>query len=201
MMDECEVVRWLLAKRPAEWSDDERRRVTEHLASCVDCAALARDCAEQDRRLGALPPIALTGPQRQGLFARLEREKSRHTVRSRLSTVLGVVTAFAILAAIVLVASLLLRAGGPGTSPGAGPSPSPTAQLPTPPVETPYPELPIPPWQRDYPLPTLPPKTPEAGLTVSVASGPIPAAAPPFPAPWSSPPVTPGAGASISLWP
>ena len=36
-MSACEQVRMLLALRPEDWGEDERRQVESHLAACAAC--------------------------------------------------------------------------------------------------------------------------------------------------------------------
>lgn len=88
-MRECQAIRDVLALRPVDWSADEGRRVENHLATCADCAALARVYAEQDRLIRSAPPVRLTPQQRDQLLSRTQRERRRHQMRTTLSTVVA----------------------------------------------------------------------------------------------------------------
>jgi hypothetical protein len=132
-MNECKVVRDLLALRPDEWDADERRQVQAHLDTCPDCAALARAYAEQDRLIQATPRVRLTPSQRGQLLSHTQRERKRHEMRTKLSTILSTVTAVAALIALTLGLYVLLRESDQLT----GDAPSPTDEppiIPEPPI-------------------------------------------------------------------
>ncbi|MBU1879667.1 MAG: hypothetical protein KJ734_12015, partial [Chloroflexi bacterium] len=109
MTNECKTVRGLLALRPDEWSDPERRLVQGHLGTCPDCAALARAYAEQDRLIRATPRLVLTPAQRAQLFSRIQGTTVRRHVYTRLSTVAGTTLAAVALVALALGLLTLLQ--------------------------------------------------------------------------------------------
>jgi hypothetical protein len=131
----CASVRELLALRPADWNEDERRRAEEHLSACAECAGLSRAYAAQDQALQALPTAGLDEPARQQFFARLEREKGRAGGRQQPSWVLGAVLGAIALVVISLAISFLIVQGDwtqstqknpPTTGPTQATMPSPT---------------------------------------------------------------------------
>ena len=108
---ECTSVRQLLALRPADWDENERRRAEEHLAACTQCAELSRAYMAQDRALQTLPAAGLGESARQKLFSRLEREKQPRMVRPRLVWALGAILGVVILVAVALAVNFLVRQG------------------------------------------------------------------------------------------
>ncbi len=118
-MSECKRVRELLALRPAEWSADERLRVETHLATCADCADLARVYAGQERVIQSAPRARLTNAQRDHFFARIRRETRRRTLQNRISTALGAAAAGGALIALAL--GLYTMLSGSQTPTGSAP--------------------------------------------------------------------------------
>jgi len=101
---ECAFIQQLLALRPADWGEEERRRAATHLVTCAECGRLAHLYAVQDRALQALPTAGLDPAARQRLLARLAPERRSGASRPQTTWVLGTVA----LVVAVLVASLLL---------------------------------------------------------------------------------------------
>lgn len=113
MKAKCREIRALLAVPSVNWSSDEGRRVEAHLATCPDCAALARTYAEQDRLLRRVPGACLTSAQRSQLLSRIRQERGRIEMQIKLSRILGAAATLVVIIAISLGARLLLRNGYP----------------------------------------------------------------------------------------
>jgi hypothetical protein len=103
-MSDCRRVRILLALRPEDCSESERRLVASHVACCVDCAARARAYEEQDRLLGHAVQIDASPPEWGALLARIERGRRGAMVKSRAVTVVR--SAVALVAIVVLILGL-----------------------------------------------------------------------------------------------
>jgi predicted anti-sigma-YlaC factor YlaD len=146
----CASVQQLLALRPADLDEGERRQTEAHLAACTECANLAHSYAAQDRALQALPTAGLEAAARQRFLARLDAERARGTVRPRTAWVLGAVA----LAAVALVAGLLLW---PGTWLGSAARDTPT----------------IGPTQVLMPSPTITPTTALTATPMGERAGPL----------------------------
>jgi hypothetical protein len=102
MKNECETARVLLALRAEDWSAEERRKAEAHLATCLDCAALAQLYAEQDRLIRSAPHVRLTASQRDQLLSRVQRERSRHEMITRMVAIVGTAAAALVLIALAL---------------------------------------------------------------------------------------------------
>jgi hypothetical protein len=113
-MSECREIRRLLVVQPVNWSADERAQVDAHLITCADCAALNRVYAEQDRQIRGLPSARLTPSQRGQLLSKIQLERRRHTMYTKLSAIAGVVAAVVIIIGIGFGAQTLLP---PNTTP------------------------------------------------------------------------------------
>jgi hypothetical protein len=124
-MNQCKVVRDLLALRPAEWGADEQRQVRAHLGTCPDCAALSRAYAQQDRLIQAAPRARLTPAQRGQFLSRIHRERRRHAMNIKLSTALSTALALVALVALTLGLYTLFRGRDKATV-GVPTAPRPT---------------------------------------------------------------------------
>jgi predicted anti-sigma-YlaC factor YlaD len=162
----CFSVQQLLALRPADWDDDERRQVVAHLATCTQCEKLSRAYAVQDRTLQSIPVTRLDTTAWERLQARLAPERQRGALRPQTAWVLGAVA----LVLVALIAGLVFLPGNwlRGTA-GDTPTIGPTQVLMPSPTITPTTALtPTPVGERDFPS-TVPfgeviPYTPRAGL-------------------------------------
>jgi hypothetical protein len=113
-MSACREIRRLLVVQPVNWSADEWAQVDAHLATCPDCAALNRVYAEQDRSIRGLPSARLTPSQRGQFLSKIQLERRRHTMYTKLSAVAGVVAAVVIIIGIGFGTQTLLP---PNTTP------------------------------------------------------------------------------------
>ncbi|MFP4346423.1 MAG: hypothetical protein ACLFU8_17190 [Anaerolineales bacterium] len=114
-MSRCKDLQGLLALRAGDRTAGEQARVAAHLATCPACAARARTYARQDQLLRDGPTNRLDGPRRAALEARIDRERRRHMLRSRLSPLLGSAAALLLMLALALGARLLLPGSIPPT--------------------------------------------------------------------------------------
>jgi len=127
----CFTVQQLLALRPADWDEDERRQVVAHLATCPQCEKLSRVYAAQDRALQSIPIARLDATVWECLQARLAPERRWRTLRPQTVWVLGAVALVivALIAGLVLLPGTWLRSTV-GDTPTIGPTqvlmPSPT---------------------------------------------------------------------------
>jgi len=154
---ECVSTQRLLALRPADWDEDERRRTTTHLASCAECGQLARLYAAQDQALQSLPTAGLDPGAGQRLWARLAPGKP--AARPRMAWGLGAIA----LAIVALAAGLLLWPGSwPGRAGEATPAMSPTQLLAPSPTITPTTALTPTPVGDTPPAPVAAGRTPYA---------------------------------------
>ena len=112
-MKECKGVRGLLALRSDDWNAKERACVEAHLATCTGCTALARTYAAQDLLIRRAPRVGLTSSQRDQLLSRVQRERRRNEMRTRLAAILGTAAAIAALAAFAFGLNGLFRHSGP----------------------------------------------------------------------------------------
>jgi anti-sigma factor RsiW len=140
-MNECSVIKPLLALRVEDWSAAERARVETHLEACEACASLRAVYLEQDRLIQNLPPVRLTAAQRGEVWAQTDGEPSapRGSIFLALNVFSALSTTFVLIVATVnlllaswtslvrddagqcLSATSVLRAAArAGTSTGAG---------------------------------------------------------------------------------
>ena len=114
-MNECKKTRDLLALRPDDWDTEERERIETHLATCSDCAAIAHAYAEQDRLVRAAPRAGLTPSQRGQLLSRIQQERRRNEMQTRLAVILNTATFVVALVALALgLRTILPQEGQPG---------------------------------------------------------------------------------------
>ncbi len=128
-MSACERVRMLLALRPEDWGEDERRQVVSHLATCAACATIAQEYAAQEPLLRATRARPRS-PQWEPLRRRIQRQKRWGAISMRLGAVLTSVVLVALIIALVWgLPPLFERRNERGPSQPAVPGPTATATL------------------------------------------------------------------------
>jgi anti-sigma factor RsiW len=102
-MNECSVIKPLLALRVEDWSAAERARVETHLEACEACASLRAVYLEQDRLIQNLPPVRLTAAQRGEVWAQTDGEPSapRGSIFLALNVFSALSTTFVLIVATV----------------------------------------------------------------------------------------------------
>jgi len=154
-MSDCRRVRIVLALRPEDRSESERRLVASHVACCVDCAARVHEYERQDRLLAYATQVDTPPPRWESLLARIKGGQKGWTIGARAGAILRSALALAAIVALIAGLSAMFRqmSGLPSVQPAAfEPTRAPTETLvPTPtlvptaipiPTETPVPATP-----------------------------------------------------------
>jgi hypothetical protein len=152
----CEQIKQLLAVSAREWSDAERALVEAHLLTCPACTALARDYANQERLLSALPRPGLAPARQYAILSQAHREVRGLRWQRHLSSALSLAAGMAALGLLAIaLASWLRSVTQPtvATTALATPTALPTRTRPAPPTALPTRTRPAPPTAA--PLPTI----------------------------------------------
>jgi hypothetical protein len=105
----CEQIKQLLAVSAREWSDAERALVEAHLLTCPTCTALARDYANQERLLSALPRPGLASARQHAILTRAHGEAPGLQWQRHLSSALSLAAGIAALGLLAIALASGLR--------------------------------------------------------------------------------------------
>ncbi len=105
----CEQIKQLLVVSAREWSDAERALVEAHLLTCLACAALAHDYANQERLLSALPRPGLAPARQHAILSQARHEARGLQWQRHLSNALSLAAGIAALGLLAIALASWLR--------------------------------------------------------------------------------------------
>jgi hypothetical protein len=153
-MSDCKRIRILLALRPEDRSESERRLVNAHLETCANCAELAHTYEEQNLILRRVAQIDSAQPEWESLLRRICLRRRGWTFKARSGAILRSAVAIAAIVALILGLNALFQqisqprsvqpaASDPVAAPTETPTPVPVSTPIPIPTRTPMPAIPV----------------------------------------------------------